>query len=129
MIRGLLPTAALDLVVSISAVQQFGASALWGLQSHRSGAAEQITGNYHWHWKNLQNGFGQVSWLTTTIQDSKLDSSSDGTCTGIWRASSRMDLRSFALHDFNGNGVVSSDELEGIVVWIDSNSNVALDEN
>lgn len=33
-----------------------------------------------------------------------------------------------ALHDFNGDGKVSGDELEGIAVWVDANSNAKVDE-
>ena len=33
-----------------------------------------------------------------------------------------------ALHDFNNDGVVSGDELEGIAVWTDVNSNAVLDD-
>lgn len=33
-----------------------------------------------------------------------------------------------ALHDFNGDGVVSDSELEGIAIWRDTNSNAKLDD-
>jgi hypothetical protein len=64
--------------------------------------------------KNLR----KASWLTATLQDTKLDSSG----WQLYCDLEGMGFEKLALHDFNS--VVSRDI---IVVWIDSNSNAALD--
>jgi hypothetical protein len=107
------------------------------LDLDRSGAVEHISGNFEFDLtgngikEELTEWFGPKEGI---LVDSNYTGFETGQLIG-WHLFGDLEgtfndgFEKLALHDFNHDGVVSGDELDGIVVWIDANSNAALDEN
>lgn len=106
------------------------------LDLDNSGAVEHITGTFDFDLSG--NGIPEelTEWFAPTegiLVDSTYPGFNDGTLIG-WHLYGDLaglyedGFDKLALHDFDGDGVVSGDELEGIAIWTDANSNAALDD-
>lgn len=101
-----------------------------------SGAVEHITGEFDFDLSG--NGIPEelTEWFAPTegiLVDSTYPGFDDGTLIG-WHLYGDLGgmyddgFDKLAMHDFNGDGMVSGEELDGIAIWTDANSNAVLDD-
>lgn len=106
------------------------------LDLDQNGVVERITGEFEFDLngngvvESLSEWFGKKEGI---LVDSTYPGFDDGDLNG-WHLYGDLGGRyddgfdKLALHDFNGDGKVSGEELEGIALWIDANSNAKLDD-